>query len=664
MGDDRITFDVTRASTVWLNGSAQSVALNTPIALSGGTLTEIADGTYQVVYNTGEVMTVTDQISYLDIQIAPGANNAAGSIVGLAPWASDSSSLFRLPDGTILTGTLTSQQFYDEFVNAWRVPPSLSLLDYGAGQTTVTFSDLNFPETPISLSQLPAAIIAQAASVVATAGITDPGAAQAAEFDYIVSGGDASVVAADANAFIGLTTTAAPVASSAGTVVAMGVLPVVPQVLAQAGSITPVVFDVYLTGTAAASTVVDYAASVLGTGFLDAGAFGGILSSGSVVVAAGQMDAQFTIDIPAGALGTLTTQDLGVTISSPDGSTPVFVANAQETINQGIPGPPPVPVFVDLTNLGSFSEIDPTHYVLDLGQVQAAAPVPTINLELKNAATSPSDNLGGTFAVDSVEGFTVSGASLPGLLGAGASYQGIQVNTTAIKFGENDEIITFTPVDSNNSGFTSTLAPITLTIQDTVVPPNMVYSYAYGDVHIITYNGLMYNFQGEGEFTLAKSRVPTDSFDIQMRLQPWSTGASVTVISQVAVSVGTDKVTFDTTRADTVYVDGIPSTVSQSDPRVTLNGGTLTWIDDGTWQVNWNTGEEATITQWDGSFFNISDGIPLSAPNSVGGLQGEDAGTANDFQLADGTVLQQPLTASVEYGEFADSWRVTQASSL
>ena len=191
----------------------------------------------------------------------------------------------------------------------------------------------------------------------------------------------------------------------------------------------------------------------------------------------------------------------------------------------------------------------------------------------------------------------------------------------------------------------------------------MVFSYAWGDVHIVTYNGLMYDFQGEGEFTLAKSRIPGDSFDIQMRLQPWSAGASVTVITQVAVSVGTDKVTFDQSRPDTVFVDGNPSTISAANPTVNLNGGSLTQIDTSTWQVKWDTGEEATITGW-GKFFNISDGIPLSEPNKVGGLQGQDAGAANDFQLSDGTVLQQPLPASELYGEFANSWRVAQNTSL
>ncbi len=66
------------------------------------------------------------------------------------------------------------------------------------------------------------------------------------------------------------------------------------------------------------------------------------------------------------------------------------------------------------------------------------------------------------------------------------------------------------------------LAPITLTITDTLEVPGTIYSSAFGDVHILTYNGLQYDFQAVGEFTLAKSNIADDSFDIQLRLQPYN----------------------------------------------------------------------------------------------------------------------------------------------
>jgi hypothetical protein len=48
----------------------------------------------------------------------------------------------------------------------------------------------------------------------------------------------------------------------------------------------------------------------------------------------------------------------------------------------------------------------------------------------------------------------------------------------------------------------------------------MIYSQARGDVHILTYNGLNYDFQATGDFVLAQSRVPGDNFQIQMELEP------------------------------------------------------------------------------------------------------------------------------------------------
>ena len=304
------------------------------------------------------------------------------------------------------------------------------------------------------------------------------------------------------------------------------------------------------------------------------------------------------------------------------------------------------------------------NYTLDLGQIQYGEPLPNFLFSLENAATaSTADQLSGTFSVLTADGFTVTGASLPGPLNAGDSYSGLNVVIDYSKFGVDTETITFNPVDSNNTGFDTALAPITLTITDDIVAPTMVYSYAWGDVHIITYSGLTYNFQSTGEFTLVKSLIPGDSFDIQLRLQPLSASASVSVITQTAVSVGSDTITFDLTRADFVYVDGAPTTVSMTDPVLHLAAGTLTELTPNVFQVNWNTGETMTVTD-NGVWENVADGIPASEPNQVQGLQGEDDGPTADFQLSDGTVLPQPLSYATLYGPFADSWRVSQGSSL
>src|SRR5262249_62198996 len=124
---------------------------------------------------------------------------------------------------------------------------------------------------------------------------------------------------------------------------------------------------------------------------------------------------------------------------------------------------------------------------------------------------------------------------------------------------------------------------------------------------------------------------------------------AVTVITQVAASVGTDKVTFDIHRPDTVEVNGHAVALSLANPTINLADGQLTELSPGYFHVTWNTGEEMWVTDY-GNHFDIADGVPLRLPGSIGGLQGFAEGQDKDFQLPDGTVLPQPLTCDTLYG--------------
>src|SRR5262249_49710147 len=130
---------------------------------------------------------------------------------------------------------------------------------------------------------------------------------------------------------------------------------------------------------------------------------------------------------------------------------------------------------------------------------------------------------------------------------------------------------------------------------------------------------------------------------------------------------GTDRVTFDWSRANPVFADGSASAISQANPTLTFGGGTVTEISPDMFKVDWNTGETMTLTHFAGpnGYINILYGIPGNAgPGAYGGLRGEDEGQKNDFQLADGTVLPQPMNAALLYGAYANSWKVSTAISL
>src|SRR5262249_53945281 len=159
-----------------------------------------------------------------------------------------------------------------------------SLLDYGPGQSTATFTDTNFPNVVVSLSSLPTSVVAKAAQVVSAAGITDPVAAAAAEYDYIVSGGDLAVVADDANQFQGVSGKAAQIVPSTSAGALLGVIPDAPSIAESQSGATAVTFDVYLTAAQNSDTEVDYTVIAPNAIDLGASAFGGTFPSGKVTI--------------------------------------------------------------------------------------------------------------------------------------------------------------------------------------------------------------------------------------------------------------------------------------------------------------------------------------------------------------------------------------------
>ena len=64
---------------------------------------------------------------------------------------------------------------------------------------------------------------------------------------------------------------------------------------------------------------------------------------------------------------------------------------------------------------------------------------------------------------------------------------------------------------------------------------------ATGDPHLITFDGLHYNMQATGEFTLAKSTVAGNSFDVQIRTRSWHDGSAAAVVSEVAAEIGSTR---------------------------------------------------------------------------------------------------------------------------
>lgn len=188
-------------------------------------------------------------------------------------------------------------------------------------------------------------------------------------------------------------------------------------------------------------------------------------------------------------------------------------------------------------------------------------------------------------------------------------------------------------------------------------------AHTAGDPHLLTFDGTLYDLQAVGEFTLVKSTV--DDLLIQVRQVPLSSSQTVAVNHDVAMKVDGHRVTLQLeNEVPVVRIDGVVDNYEQS----SVGAGTIerlgTEIGAG-FVVEWPDQTTLHITQMGGVGLNLSITTPASRRGKVTGLLGPDSGGASDHFIAgDGTDLGATPTPAVIHGQFADSWRITQAQSL
>ena len=97
--------------------------------MNGGKIIRLSPSRYQVIWNTGEILYVTDQGTYLDADAWLSPQDGPGSVEGLLAPGGDGYGGFRLADGPSDLG--------DAFRRPWRVTDATSLFNGGAAITTV-----------------------------------------------------------------------------------------------------------------------------------------------------------------------------------------------------------------------------------------------------------------------------------------------------------------------------------------------------------------------------------------------------------------------------------------------------------------------------------------------------------------------------------------------
>ncbi|NER98781.1 MAG: hypothetical protein F6J86_33990 [Symploca sp. SIO1B1] len=203
---------------------------------------------------------------------------------------------------------------------------------------------------------------------------------------------------------------------------------------------------------------------------------------------------------------------------------------------------------------------------------------------------------------------------------------------------------------------------------EALLPPNKR-GVSWGDPHIETFDGKNYEFQTLGEFVLVESN--SGDLQIQVRQERFNnTSNRVSVNTAVATLVDGTNVGFYLGQNQSLEIDGIDTSLSNGsfltvgNSHITRVGNTFTIIYAGDDGIVTNEDDRLEVTLYNN---HITTEVFLSRERegSVQGILGNgDMDPTNDFALRNGTVLSDQLSLDEIYGEYADSWRISQQESL
>ncbi|MGW4892751.1 VWD domain-containing protein [Kitasatospora sp. NPDC004240] len=182
-------------------------------------------------------------------------------------------------------------------------------------------------------------------------------------------------------------------------------------------------------------------------------------------------------------------------------------------------------------------------------------------------------------------------------------------------------------------------------------------AHANGDPHFATVDGLNYDLQSAGEFTLAQSE--RHHVTIQGRMAPLWASSNVSTLTRVAMEVNEHRVELDN---DGLYVDGLARPLETGTMLSLGEGAFVTRDTSGRYLVMWQ-GVRGPVFAW--SHGNGHLYVPPATDSDLVGLFGDaDGDPSNDLKLADGTRLPADTPPAVLHADYADSWRITDDESL
>ena len=163
--------------------------------------------------------------------------------------------------------------------------------------------------------------------------------------------------------------------------------------------------------------------------------------------------------------------------------------------------------------------------------------------------------------------------------------------------------------------------------------------HGWGDTHLVTFDGLAYDFQGVGEFIMVRSL--SDSLEVQARMKPWRGSRVVSVQNAVAMDVAGDRVGVYVDRTPALYVNGVPTELGAEGMSLASGGAVV--ARPGFFDVSWPDGGRAEINTL-GSYLNLKIWLPQDQQGLVEGLLGELRRLARGRTRDSATALPSPQT--------------------
>ncbi|MDZ7706226.1 MAG: S8 family serine peptidase [Trueperaceae bacterium] len=186
---------------------------------------------------------------------------------------------------------------------------------------------------------------------------------------------------------------------------------------------------------------------------------------------------------------------------------------------------------------------------------------------------------------------------------------------------------------------------------------------SWGDPHLVSFDGLKYDFQAAGEFVF----VIDSSGDLEVQARQEPTGnrpvsINTAVATLVDASNPATRSGFYADETPPLRVDGSPQSLSDG-ATLALGSGQIA-RQGNTYTVTYPSGAQLEVNL-NGNHINLNVRLTTAQSGQVSGLLGDaDGSRSNDLTERGGTVLAQPVDFYQLYGSYADSWRITQSTSL